>query len=401
MDGILGSGAAAAATTTTLDTSGVVNLNLVTDSTSSTSGALIIDGGVGVAKKLFVGTDLDVSGNSVIDGTTLMTGVATHGGNVISDTDSTDNLGTTGVRWANLFVDAITATDQITATGFTGTLDGILGSGAAAAATTTTLASTAITASGIIKTDDTTAATSTTDGSLQTDGGLSVAGDAVIGDDLLLLSDGAIMSFGANSEIVLTHIHNVGLRFSDSDQLQFGASGDLKIFHDGSNSYIQDDAGTGVLYVRSNDFILENAAGDEQMIRATEDNSVELYENNAKKFETDAGGTTVTGTAKASAGTNSFAHLGGTVTGDGGARDLGTNYTNSTAFDKLIYVSVSNTDAQALLSFIIGGVSVFMGAGATGDANYFIAATIIWPAGKVVQVNMNGTPTLQRWVEFA
>jgi len=235
----------------------------------------------------------------------------------------------------------------------------------------------------------------------QTDGGLSVAGDAVIGDDLLLLSDGAIMSFGANSEIVLTHIHNVGLRFSDSDQLQFGASGDLKIFHDGSNSYIQDDAGTGVLYVRSNDFILENAAGNEQMIRATEDNSVELYENNAKKFETDAGGTTVTGTAKASAGTNSFAHLGGTVTGDGGARDLGTNYTNSTAFDKLIYVSVSNTDAQALLSFIIGGVSVFMGAGATGDANYFIAATIIWPAGKVVQVNMNGTPTLQRWVEFA
>ena len=142
LDGILGSGAAAAATTTTLDTSGVVNLNLVTDSTSSTSGALIIDGGVGVAKKLFVGTDLDVSGNSVIDGTTLMTGVATHGGNVISDTDSTDNLGTTGVRWANLFVDAITATDQITATGFTGTLDGILGSGAAAAASVTTLTAT-------------------------------------------------------------------------------------------------------------------------------------------------------------------------------------------------------------------------------------------------------------------
>lgn len=60
-----------------------------------------------------------------------MTGVTTHGGNVVSDTDSTDDLGTTGVRWANLFVDAITVTDQVTATGFTGTLDGILGSGAA------------------------------------------------------------------------------------------------------------------------------------------------------------------------------------------------------------------------------------------------------------------------------
>jgi hypothetical protein len=86
-------------------------------------------------------TLIDVNGNLDVSGTALITGVTTHGGNVVSDTDSTDDLGTTGVRWANLFVDAITATDQITATGFTGTLDGILGSGAAAAATVTTLTS--------------------------------------------------------------------------------------------------------------------------------------------------------------------------------------------------------------------------------------------------------------------
>ena len=66
------------------------------------------------------------------------------------------------------------------------------------------LTATTITASGIIKTDDTTDATSTTDGSLQTDGGLSVAKDAVIGDDLLLLSDSAAIKFGADSEITLT-----------------------------------------------------------------------------------------------------------------------------------------------------------------------------------------------------
>ena len=56
-----------AATVGTLDTSGAVNLNLVTDSTSSTSGALIVDGGVGIAKKLFVGTDLDVNGTTNLD----------------------------------------------------------------------------------------------------------------------------------------------------------------------------------------------------------------------------------------------------------------------------------------------------------------------------------------------
>jgi len=64
---------------------------------------------------------------------------------------------------------------------------------------------------GILKTDDTTEATSTTDGSLQTDGGLSVAKDIVAGDDIKLLSDASVIHFGANSEVTLTHSHDVGL----------------------------------------------------------------------------------------------------------------------------------------------------------------------------------------------
>ena len=196
LDGVLGSGTAAAATVTTLTTSGVASIDDATDTTSGTTGSIHTDGGVGIAKNLFVAT------NATVSGTTLMTGVTTHGGNVVSDTDSTDDLGTTGVRWANLFVDAITATDQITATGFTGTLDGILGSGAAAAATTTTLASTTITASGIIKTDDATDATSTTDGSLQTDGGLSVVKDVVIGGDIKVKNIGVITAAGTDFESI-------------------------------------------------------------------------------------------------------------------------------------------------------------------------------------------------------
>ena len=69
----------------------------------------------------------------------------------------------------------------------------------------------AVTATGILKTDDTTEATSTTDGSLQTDGGLSVAKDTVMGDDLKLLSDASVIHFGANSEVTLTHSHDAGL----------------------------------------------------------------------------------------------------------------------------------------------------------------------------------------------
>ena len=57
---------------------------------------------------------LVASGALTVATTAAITGVTTHGGNVVSDTDSTDDLGTTGVRWANLFVDAITATDNAT-----------------------------------------------------------------------------------------------------------------------------------------------------------------------------------------------------------------------------------------------------------------------------------------------
>jgi hypothetical protein len=87
------------------------------------------------------------------------------------------------------------------------------------------LTATTVTASGIVKTDDTTEATSTTDGSLQTDGGLSVAKDVVIGDDLKLLSDSAVLSFGADSDTTLTHTDGTGLTLNSTNKLLFGDTG--------------------------------------------------------------------------------------------------------------------------------------------------------------------------------
>ena len=110
----------------------------------------------------------------------------TSGGVIVSDTDSTDDLGTTGVRWANTWTDAIngvtsptaqytsaeetklagieTAADvtdatnvlaalvgqEAVATGFTGTLDGVLGGGSPAAASVTTLTTTGLLTGGTI-----------------------------------------------------------------------------------------------------------------------------------------------------------------------------------------------------------------------------------------------------------
>ena len=125
----------------------------------------------------------------LLDGLTAGTAIASK----VVTTDA--NIDTTGQR--NLTI--------------SGELDAATGdfSGAVDIAGATTVV--ALTASGILKTDDATDATSTTDGSLQTDGGLSVAKDAVIGDDLLLLSDASVIKFGANSEVTLTHEHDVGL----------------------------------------------------------------------------------------------------------------------------------------------------------------------------------------------
>ena len=83
------------------------------------------------------------------------------------------------------------------------------------------LTATTVTASGIVKTDDATDATSTTDGSLQTDGGLSVAKDTIIGNDLKLLSDSAVLVFGSGSDATLTHTNDVGLTLNSTNKLMF------------------------------------------------------------------------------------------------------------------------------------------------------------------------------------
>jgi hypothetical protein len=89
----------------------------------------------------------------------------------------------------------------------------------------------------------------------------------------------------------------------DNSKALFGTGDDLQIYHDGSHSYI-DDAGTGGLYLRSNDFRVYNAAGTERMIQADDDGAVVLYHNALTKLATTATGVDITG--QLSATTKSF-----------------------------------------------------------------------------------------------
>ena len=82
--------------------------------------------------------------------------------------------------------------------------------------------------------------------------------------------------------------------FQDGAAIYMGDDSDLKIFHDSSNSFIQ-DLGTGNLYVDSNSLQIRNATGTETQAVFTENGSVELYFDDSKKVETTSGGLNVTG----------------------------------------------------------------------------------------------------------
>ena len=104
-----------------------------------------------------------------------------------------------------------------------------------------------LTVSGLLKTDNTTNATSTTDGSLQTDGGLSVALDAVIGDDLKLLSDSAVLSLGAGSDFTITHDGTTGATLAGNPIVI--DSGDALTLDAHTGVFTFKDAGTSVLSI--------------------------------------------------------------------------------------------------------------------------------------------------------
>ena len=90
----------------------------------------------------------------------------------------------------------------------------------------------------------------------------------------------------------LTTTGNVS--FGDSDEIVMGASSDFRIFHNGSNSYIQDN-GTGSLIIQGSTGVFIQGRDATDMIRANEGSSVQLYHSDSVKVATTSTGVDVTG----------------------------------------------------------------------------------------------------------
>ena len=206
--GITGAGGinvSGAATVAAGTFSGAVNIDATTDSTSSTSGALIVDGGLGVAKNVYIGAGLSVAGTLTYE-----------------DVTNVDSVG------------LITAKSGVNVSG----------------------------------------------------------GQVTIGTGITMGIAG-VTTFSGTSDVHLL----------DSVQLNVGDGPDLKIYHTGSQSRIE-NSGTGELRIQADTIQITDKEGNDFHIECNHDGNVELYYDNSKKFETTNDGTVTTGISTVTVGTD-------------------------------------------------------------------------------------------------
>ena len=116
--------------------------------------------------------------------------------------------------------------------------------------------------------------------------------------------DGDVTFTGASHNVVWDKSDDQ-LEFADNAKLSFGASDDLTIVHNGTNSSIENDTGTftvkntvsgGFTYIHGDKVHLRSTTNNESFFTATHNGPVELYYDSAEKLSTEAYGVDVTGT---------------------------------------------------------------------------------------------------------
>jgi hypothetical protein len=117
---------------------------------------------------------------------------------------------------------------------------------------------------------------------------ISTAIDATTGDFSGNVTAGGTLAVTGETTLA-THL-NMG----DSDKIKLGASSDLEVYHDGSNSFV-DDTGTGSLYLRGESQVIIGNMTGEQAAVFNDDGAVTLNHDNSAKLATSSSGITITG----------------------------------------------------------------------------------------------------------
>ena len=158
---------------------------------------------------------------------------------------------------------------------------------------------------------------------------------------------------------------NGNATFDDNEKAIFGAGSDLQIYHTGSHSRIV-DSGTGSLLLQGTNLQLQNGAGTEVFLTATDNAEVTLRHNNNIKLATASNGITVTGNVAAdsiSLNDNDVAYFGTSndlqIYHDGNSKitDVGAGNLEITT-DGIIKLQKGNTEYMAQFN-VDGAVQLY------------------------------------------
>ena len=241
--------------------SGAVNVDATTDSTSTSTGALIVDGGLAVAKNVYVGAGMSIAGTLTyedatnIDAVGLVTaqsGIRVPGGEL-----------TVGVAYS------VGAAGVATALGLVAGASGLTVNGAAS---------------------------------------VTSGGEFKVGTGVTIASTSGVSTFSANvtftgdgGKSCVWNRGNGAFELEDDALLKIGSGADLRLYHDGSNSYVE-GSGTGELRIRGRSVRITDHDGSENFGVFNDDGAVDLYFDNSKKFATTNEGIQVTGFTSTTAG---------------------------------------------------------------------------------------------------
>jgi len=132
--------------------------------------------------------------------------------------------------------------------------------------------------------------------------------------------------------------------FPDNSRARFGAGLDLQIYHDGSNSYIDESSGVGNLIVKGANVLLQNTTG-ENYLTLTTNGAATLYYDNAAKLATTSTGIDVTGDV------NSDSVTTGTFTSTG-IDDNATSTAITIDSSENVGIGTTNPSSDAIVKFL-------------------------------------------------
>ena len=175
---------------------------------------------------------------------------------------------------------------------------------------------------------------------------------------------------------------------NDTGIIKLGTAADLQIYHDGSNSYIN-DGGTGDLYIRGSSNVRITDTDNNKMILCQDGGETQLYYNGAEKLNTRAGGIEVNDGSSGDSGITAIVKLNGSANNNNDGTELvfqraGSNagriqcqkVNNNNTSDLIFHTRASNTVSESV-RMTPAGVKITSSGASPNNSNWDTASAVM------------------------